>query len=458
MLRKKKGVAIVACMLMLILVLAACNNGSPAEPPAEQPAAPSGTQEPAEPPAATEDPVEITYWQQVRNAGESLPDFEALAVEFNKEHPNVTVKVDEVPSADIATTVETAIMGGTQPDVLRDTMMRIGKYANNDLLADVSDMYPDLKSEFVGAAVDVGTINGVVCGIPGDLAGYGSIINMDLVRAAGAEDLVPSDPERTWTREEYEALLKAVTKDGVTGTAYWAGNEQSDVDTKTLIEGGTGFSLFTDDFSKIRYDEPRAIEGVTWLKSIIDQGLAVKGAETLVDDDGWELFAQQKIAVLSTNVWAVAWIRDRAESGEIEPFEMRIVQYPNIEGETPKTPANVTVYSVFDKGDPDKVAWGKEWIKFVSESEAEKRCNLAQGTYSARLDRADMYSDDPEFGWVSSVLLNYGYNPGYAAPTYQDTRYILFPEMQAVFSEQKTPEQAMLDFTEQANKLIADLG
>ena len=406
--------------------------------------------------AAEEDgPVEIVYWQQVRHDN-SLSDFEKLADEFHEKYPNVTVKIEEIAPNDVGMKTETAIMGNTQPDVLMDSMMRIAGYGYAGLLADLSDMYEDPKAVFVNSVVDMAIVNGQLVGIPGTYNPYGVLVNVDLFKAAGAEDLIPKDPERAWTREEYEAALEAVTGDGVTGTAFFAANESSDVDTKTMIEGGTGFTLFNDDLTQVCYGEERGIEGVAWIKSLIDKGLAVKGAESMVDDDAWELFAQQKIAVLPANLWCRAWIEGRIENGELEPFEIRYVQYPNIEGTDPKSPINGVVFSVFDKGDPLKVKYGKEWIKCIVESEAEYTCNIKQNAFSAQLSRADMFADNPENNWVATELSKYGYNPGYACPKYTEIRMLLYPEMQAVFSEQKTPEEAMTDFAKAANDLLAE--
>ena len=401
-----------------------------------------------------EGPVEILYWQQVRHAG-SQSDFDALAKEFQKKYPNVTVKVEEIASNDIGVKVETAIMGKTQPDVLMDSMMRMGKYANAGLLADIGDIYPNPKSVFIGSVVDMATINGKLSGIPGTYNPYGVLVNVDIFKSAGAANLIPADPKRAWTRQEFEAALTAITKNGIYGTAFFAADESSDLDTKTMIEGGTGFTLLNDNYSMVRYNEPRGIEGVAWIKSLIDRGLAVKGAETMVDDDAWELFAQQKIGVLPANLWCRAWIEERIANGELKPFEIRYVQYPNISGFEPKAPINCVIFSVFDKGDPLKVKYGKEWAKFVIESEAEFTCNKLQNAFSAQLSRSNMFAGNPENNWVATELSKYGYNPGVSAKGFADIRLLMYPEMQAVFSGQKTPERAMNDFAAAANAVLA---
>lgn len=445
----KKTLAILLCTLMLISCFTGCGSKSEAEPaPADDKSVNQSSES-----VASEDSVEIVYWQQVRHDN-SLSDFEALAEEFHKLYPNVTVKVEEIAPNDIGTKVETAIMGNTQPDVLMDSMMRMSKYAYAGLLADCSDLYENFNDVFISSLADMVTFDDKLIGLPGTYNPYGVLVNVDLFREAGAEDLIPADPERTWTREEFEAALAAVTTDTVTGTAFFSANESSDVDTKTMIEGGQGFTLFADDYSKVNYNETRGVEGVAWINSLIEKGLAVKGAEGMVDDDAWELFAQQKIAVLPANLWCRSWIEGRVAAGELEGFEIRYVQYPHVDGDTPKTPINCVVFSVFDKGDALKVKYGKLWAQFVIESEAEKACNIAQNAFSAQLSRADLFAEDPENTWIAETLMKYGYDPGYACPAYQDCRLLLYPELQAVFSGQKTAEKAMNDFADAANALL----
>lgn len=399
--------------------------------------------------------VEITYWQQART-DESLADFENVAARFMAENPGITVIIEEKPVSDIGSITDTSVMAGQQPDIIRDTMMRLGKYAQQGLLAPLDDLYPDYKSKFVGGCVDLATVNGQIYGVPSTYGAYAVLINVDLFKQAGAEALLPQDPDRTWTREEYETALEAVSKNGVYGTGLYAATEQSDLDTKTLIEGGDDFFLFAEDGLSVRYDEARGVEGVAWLKSLVDKGLAFPGPETMIDDDCWALFGQQKIAVLPANTFCMGWVKENVEKGEFEDFEIMTAQYPNAEGSTPKAPVNAIVFSVFDKGDPAKVEASKKFIQFLVEQEEETKTVKTQGEFSAQLAQSELFADQPQLDWVAKELSKYSYNPGVAYKGFADVRFVLFPELQAVYTNTKTPEQAMADFAAQANQILEE--
>lgn len=448
----KKVLALALAMMFAAFVFGGCAktdvDAATTAEATEASAAQSTAAEPTE-------PVEIVYWQQKRTE-DSMQKFEAIAERFMQENPNIKVVIEEKPFSDIGSATETAIMAGEQPDIVRDSMMRVGKYAQNGLLASLDGMYSDPKATFVDGCIDLATVNNILYGIPSTYGAYAVLINVDLFKAAGAEDLLPKDPNRTWTRAEFETALTAVSKDGVYGTGLYAASEQSDLDTKTLIEGGEGFTLFAEDGLSIRYDEQRGVDGVAWLKSLIDKGLAYPGAETMIDDDCWALFAEQKIAVLPANTYLMKWVKEGVEKGEYTDFEMMAAQYPNVEGANPKAPVNAIVYSVFDNGDPAKIEASKKFIAYIVEQEEETQVVQGSGEFSANKAHLDIYDDDAQLSWVASTLSASAYNPGVAYKGFADVRFLLFPELQAVYTGAKTPEQAMADFAAAANAALAD--
>jgi multiple sugar transport system substrate-binding protein len=399
--------------------------------------------------------VEITYWQQKRTE-DSMKKFEAIAERFMKDNPNIKVTIEEKPFSDIGSATETAIMAGEQPDIVRDSMMRIGKYAQNNLLASVDGLFTDPTQKFVDGCISLATVNGKLYGIPSTYGAYAVLINVDLFKKAGAENLLPKDPDRTWTREEFDAALAAVSKDGVYGTGLYAASEQSDLDTKTLIEGGSDFTLFANDGKTVRYGETRGVEGVAWLKGLIDKGLAYPGAETMIDDDCWALFAQQKIAVLPANTYLMQFVKEGVAKGEYKDFEMMAAQYPNVKGSTPKAPVNAIVYSIFDNKDPAKIEASKKFIAYIVDQEEETQVVQGSGEFSANKAHLDLYTDNAQLSWVASTLSKNAYNPGVAFKGFADVRFLLFPELQAVYTKAKTPEQAMKDFATAADAALKE--
>lgn len=443
----KRIMALVICLaLVFTIVLIGCSK---------QEETTTQTQTTQKETVKPEEPVDLVYWQMATD-DEILKDMEAVATRFKESFPTVTVKVETVPAADIANKVQTAIVANNQPDILRDFIGRMGTYMNNSLLAQMDIFTDDYKAKFFESALMQGVKDGKVYIFPESSDYYGAIINKTLFKEAGAENLLPQNEDRTWTREEFEKAMAAVSKNGVYGTGLWSKNEQSDINTKIIIEGGMKASLYNNDFSKTMYDSQRTIDGLKWVISLMDKKLVYPGAQSMVDDDVWTLFAQKKVAVLFTTFWAKSWIEDQIKKGDVKaPFEIMFAQYPNASDDTPKTASPMTGYGIFGKGDNNKIKFAEEFLKFQIEQPEREKHQKIQGMFPALKAKADIYKDDPELTWAATHMAKFVYDPGYASKGFQDVRMVLFPEIQAAYAKAKAPEQALKDFTAKANEILS---
>jgi ABC-type glycerol-3-phosphate transport system substrate-binding protein len=108
-----------AVVLLLVLAMLVTSCATPAatpapvaEPaPAEQPAAEAPT---AEVPAPAGEAVSLTMgsWRV-----DDVAQLEAIIAEFNKTHPNITIKFDPTNPPDFNATLRTQLEGGTGPDL-----------------------------------------------------------------------------------------------------------------------------------------------------------------------------------------------------------------------------------------------------------------------------------------------------------------------------------------------------
>ena len=442
-----RSLAIAVTLVFMIVMATACGStGTRAG--ATSTAVTTATVEPAK-------PVDLVYWQMASDDAVGS-DMEAVAARFKEEFSNVTAKIELVAAADLANKVQTAIMAKEQPDILRDFIGRMGTYMNNGLLAPMDIFTDDYKAKFFESALKQGIKDNKVYIFPESSDIYGAVINKTLFKEAGAENLLPQNEDRTWTREEFEKAMAAVSKNGVYGLGLWSKNEQSDINTRILIEGGMKASLYNEDFTKALYDSQRNIDGLKWIISLMDNKLVYPGAHSMVDDDVWALFAQKKVAVLFTTFWAKSWIEDQIKKGDVKaPFEIMLVQYPNATDDTPKTASPMTGYGIFNKGDNDKIKFAQEFLKFQIEQPEREKHQKIQGMFPALKEKADMYKGDAELSWAASHMAKFVYDPGYASKGFSEVRMAQFPEIQAAYAKVKTPEQAMKDFTAKANDILS---
>ena len=79
--------------------------------------------------------TEITYWLWDTN---QLPAYKACAAEFQKQNPDITVKITQTAWSDYWTGISTGFVSGSAPDVFTDHLARYPEFALNDQLVDLA--------------------------------------------------------------------------------------------------------------------------------------------------------------------------------------------------------------------------------------------------------------------------------------------------------------------------------
>lgn len=446
---KKSILAYILSAMMALALLSGCQNNAGT--------APDSAPKPAQPGNAGAETVELTMWVQSRGA-----DLEAayskIVDAFLAENANVKINIEYISSNDLQAKVQAAVLAKNTPDILGDFIGRAGSYMNADLFVPLDDVFTaDYKAKFYEGILNQGTKDGVVYMFPERVDYYVLNVNKTLFDEAGATDLLPLDGDRTWTRAEFETAMEAVSKNGVYGIGLWAASEQSDINTKILIEGGMGTNMYSDDFQTVVYDAPEAVQGLEWLCSLIEKGYASPNSANVVDDEVWMLYAQKTVAILPTTTEPLSWIKTQIADGVAsEPFEIVCVQFPTADGKTAKTAAPMTGYGIFkNEENAAKIDAAKKFLKFLTESETARDIIQIYGGFPAYIENSDIYDGNPELSWVAGTMGNYVYDAGYASKGFADVRMVLYPEVQAAYAGLKTPEEAMADFTEAANSVLA---
>ena len=147
---------------------------------------------------------------------EIAKDFEAMAKDYHKAYPNVTVKVTTVGGgADYGAALKAEFAKGKGPDIFNNGGFQEA-VTWKDKLEDLSKE-PWVKNLYKGTEKPM-TMNGKLYGMPMNTEGYGFIYNKDLFKKAGITTL----PK---TISELEAASKKLKAKGITafsvGYAEW---------------------------------------------------------------------------------------------------------------------------------------------------------------------------------------------------------------------------------------------
>jgi multiple sugar transport system substrate-binding protein len=196
-------------------------------------------------------------------------EFWAEAVQtFNGNHENIKIEHQVVSQSDYITTlIPTAYANGEAPDILFVEPSTFIKYAEREMLADLTVYYTDaLKADMQPSALTASTFNGKILSLPFEMETLGLYYNADILRDAGI------NPPKTWT-ELYNAakalttdkmygLVLPVEKSGYTLFNWWPFMWMNDAD------------VLEDDRKGITVDSPEMAFALDYWGRFFTEGLA----------------------------------------------------------------------------------------------------------------------------------------------------------------------------------------
>ena len=403
-------------------------------------------------------------WKGVIDATEEGADYDSFfkyaAEQFEAEHENVDISVEVVAGDQRDELLNVNLNGGTPPDVFFESVFAMGDYAHRGALVPLNDIIDDEDK----ADIEQGYWDSVTFGDdiyfypfshnPGTLT-----YNADMFKAAGLDQYIGDENEtKTWTMEEYEEILKTL-KEKLPSTDYsnanamgmYALNNQGD--TWNLAYLRMFGNEFFDAEGNIVLDDANGVKAAEWMNNVYQSGYTNPGAESVSSNDVNALFQNQQLAISFTNPILFNNAKADMEAGKMGKFDMRLANIPSESGD-PLTFTYVTGAAVFDTKDEERIKMSKEFVKFVSTD--EELIKASKNGIPVRKSVSDLYtSENPLFAAYnqnSQYIFNFTGN----VPGYSQLRQVLYPELQAMFTEQLTPAEAVKNYQEKGNQVIKD--
>ncbi|WP_040165814.1 ABC transporter substrate-binding protein [Microbacterium gorillae] len=214
------------------------------------------------------------------------PAMQKIADAFHAENPNVTVQIQLTPWDNYWNKLQTTVAAGSGPDVIWFTGQYFGLYASEGQLAPIEGV--DL-SKFPKESVSMYEYDGKQYAVPKDFDTVALWYNKKLFADAG----LPV-PGKGYTWEQMQKDAKTLTKGDVKGFAASSAAQQNWYPA-IYSAGGT----IIDDKGNAAYNSPEAKEGVSFLKSFIDDGSSPT-LQQMTDTPPSDAFGSGKIAMLWT--------------------------------------------------------------------------------------------------------------------------------------------------------------
>lgn len=231
--------------------------------------------------------ISYALWDQ-----NQVPAMKKIITAFKKDHPDVTIKIQLTPYASYFTKLQTAVTGGSGPDVFWMNGPNIQLYSANGQLANLDKVD---TSKYPKALVNLYSYKGKVYGAPKDFDTIGVWYNKSLFDAAGV-----AYPKAGWTWDDYLADAKKLTNasSGVWGSAAALAGQENYYDTIAQAGG----RVINAAGTKTGYNTPAALKGVDFWVNQIKDGTSPTLAQ-MTDTLPLDMFTSGKIGMMWTGSW-----------------------------------------------------------------------------------------------------------------------------------------------------------
>ena len=392
----KKQVSALLAAGMAASLLVGCGGGAASSSAAPASTAESTTSE-AAPAESTDDAAgqaaDITLWTYPIGKWGDSESVDALLADFNAKYPDIHVTVEYLDYTNGDDQVNTAIEGGSAPDLVMEGPERlVANWGAKGLMVDLSDLWTDDQKADISASVEAACkdSSGAYYEFPLCMTAHCMAINKTVFEAADAMQYVDEDTH-TWTTENFLKAVQAVYDSGKTdvGAIYCSG-QGGDQGTRAIINNMYG-GTFTD---------------AAHTKYTADSAENIKAIEALYNQDGINFDASinggEEITLFrnGTLQMAFCWNIAQQTNSDNGPAgttnngdDILFMAFPTDSGD-PQLCGGIWGFGIFDNGDDNKIAASKTFIDFMANSDETAKAVKTSTYFSVKNSLSDLYADD----------------------------------------------------------------
>lgn len=454
---KKRWLAL--CMAAAMLATGCGGKGTSAGGESQQ--TPQGTETAVN---AGGEAMELTLWltpqwKGVFDGSEEGADYDSFFKEAAKRYqenvnPNVSVKVEVIDGSTRDENLSVAQQTNTLPDIMFEGAFTLSSFYHKGAIVPLNDIITDDdKADIADGIWDN-------CRIEEDIFIYpffhmpGTFVyNADMFREAGLEEKMGGQYEiKTWSPDEFRTILTALKESNpnVYPMALWALNNQAD--TWNLAWLRMYGNEFFDENSQLVVNQESGVKALEYLNGLYQDGLTVPGAESIDSNTCNAMFQNKQIAISFTNSVLLSNLAASMDKGEVEKFDYRLANIPG--DPNPNSFTYVTGAMVMNTGDEARMTAAKDFVKYVC---TDKELVLAsKNGVPVRASVVEQVKGELPYLEAYNANDQYLFNFSRNLAGYTELRNVLFPELQAVYTGVKTPQEAMDAYVESGNTILEE--
>lgn len=307
---------------------------------------------------AASDKVVVHFWQFW-----DLAVIEPLVAEFEAQHPNVDIEVEQLTWATGLEKIQAALASGTQPDVCELGSTWLPRFSYEGVLDDVTTVYEAERDSFL--MWESALWNGRAYGLPWVQGSRALFINRELFRRAGLD---PDNPPQTW-----DELLVASQKIGELGTGIY-GFGQNIGERYVLYKKfmafawGNGGDVF-DETGTVVLNSPQVLEALEFYMKLAPFSLQEK--QEVLD----QYFKTGRLGMQVSGAWNLK--NYKLEAPELD-YSVALVPKPSADHGSHASFAGAEMLVVFKSSPHKDVAL--QFARFLQAYPQAKKLSLAAGS------------------------------------------------------------------------------
>lgn len=279
---KKRLKSFIAAIMTISLFLTACSPKSSDEATNKQDKNKVDTAQATEEKVATEeksatekdetsDSLELTFFYPVNVGGSAAELIEKICTDFNAENPNISVKpVYTGNYDDTVTKIQTAVQGGTPPDVFVSLATQRFTMASTNMAMPLDELIAadgedgkNYIADFLPGFMEDSYVDGKIYSIPFQRSTMVLYYNKDMFKEVGLD---PNKAPENWQElVDYAQKLTNDERYGV-GIALNSGSAQWGFTGFALQNSSDGKNLMSEDGKQVYFNTPENVEALQfWL-------------------------------------------------------------------------------------------------------------------------------------------------------------------------------------------------
>ena len=398
--------------------------------------------------ATAQDPVNLvilTHWGEQN----LLNIFQPLLDEYEQQNPNVTIELQTVAFSELLNRITTGQLGGDTPDAIHFYNLWLPEFAGSDLLATPpEDVISDIRQSYPEGTINGASFNDQLWGYPTEVNVWQLLYNKQLLEDAGV-----TNPPETW--EEFREAAAAVTEQGTPGLVLLEGWDSGVVHPWTSLLWSNGGEYVDEDASEALFNSQEGVETLQLQLDMINDGSAI--TSTLEDAD----FLNGQGAMTFMPNFYGADLRAGMQGG-IE--NVGVAPIPHTEGNESTALQYEWLWGVSQASQHQEEAWRfLNWLNTPRSGDGAASSPMGDflttglNAIPGRTSDQEAHQDvlgDPFVAPFVEALETARTEPIIGGA--QEVKTALQTQIESAWAGQKTPDQALNDAADEANRILGE--